>query len=244
MKKNKLLILIMIFLLIPIVYSIETAEVDFIFKRNQTTDLKIPCFDGNNDFCSNSTNCTATIHAPNMSTIVSFQNMTHNPSFFNYTMGNENLTQLGDYLVIMQCEGTNNNGQTQFKFQVTIDGGDTENKASNSAYIAIIIVLIFLTCLVIGGLLLAKSLWLKTTLSLALSLMIMITMRFVAWFVEILTPLKTEMIQTLNRFYQFSIWGFRMTLIAAMFILLLIVLDILRNAGNRKPRKLERFDDL
>jgi len=106
-------------MVLPIVY----ADTTFI-KKDTTTNIKFSCFDSDNNFCDNNTNCTITITNPSFNIIVNNKNMTYNPSYFNYTISGENLSKLGDYNGIMQCKGTSESGKVPIPLKVTLSGND------------------------------------------------------------------------------------------------------------------------
>ena len=107
----------MVYLLVNLV-----SASDFVFKQNQQADIKLSCFNANNSFCSNSTNCTITINTPTSSNIINNKNMTHNPSYYNYTIPPSNLTSFGEYNGVMQCTDGSDEGYTLFTFEITPNG--------------------------------------------------------------------------------------------------------------------------
>jgi len=130
---NKTIILIILILILPI----ALAE-DFFIKQGATTDIKMACFDNNNDFCDSNTNCSLTINNPNMISIINNQNMTYNPNYYNYTIHGSNLTLLGAYYGTMQCQGADYSGKTPFTFKSTISGIEiTEAETTNNLPIII-----------------------------------------------------------------------------------------------------------
>ncbi len=107
----------MLFTVLPIVI----ATPSFFIEQNKDFDLKISCFDNDNNFCDVTTICTITINLPNSTTTINNQNMTFNPSFYNYTINSSDLNVRGEYTVITNCVGTTSGFQT-FSFGVTMDG--------------------------------------------------------------------------------------------------------------------------
>ncbi len=120
---NKLfyiMLLIYFFLIFSYINSVSAS--DFVFKQNQQADIKLSCFNSNNSFCSNSTNCTITINTPTSSNIINNKNMTHNPAYYNYTIPPSNLTSFGEYNGVMQCTDGSDEGYTLFTFEITPNG--------------------------------------------------------------------------------------------------------------------------
>ncbi len=144
-KMKKTIITLILFVILPIVI----ATPSFYVEQNQDYDLKISCFDNNNDFCTVSTVCTLTVILPNSTVIVNNKNMTYNPSFYNYTIKSSNLTLLGEYQVIISCTGTTSGFQT-FSFEVTEDGNVAKIESNiniesdvNTVFFVIVALVIF-----------------------------------------------------------------------------------------------------
>lgn len=119
MDKNlsKLVItLLLTLLLMPLVL----ATPSYIFKKDSSADLKIHCFDLENNLCDEVTiNCYLTIHYPDSNNYLSNVSMTRTSDYYNYTLNS--LTQTGEYPTVVRCEG-NNTGFSTFTFEVTPTG--------------------------------------------------------------------------------------------------------------------------
>jgi len=89
----------------------------------------------------------------------------------------------------------------------------------------------------------AETAWFKTVMALATSILVMSAVRFSGWFIEITNPSQVELIDTMAHFFQWSVWGFRLTLIAAVFILLIIVLNIMFKTDKSKGFKREGWEN-
>ncbi len=140
--KNKIIILIIGLFLI----SFISAEPNFVFKQNTITDLKIACFNEDNEFCASSVNCNITILYPNSTSLVDNPPMTYNINYFNYTLTASNMTTLGEYTVIIVCN-ENTSAGTTFTYQIT-KTGSIFNIPSAIIYIIVLITasgLFFLT---------------------------------------------------------------------------------------------------
>lgn len=107
-SKSKIMILLLL-LIMPL-----TSAQSFTFNQNEVIDLKFPCHDTNNNFCSDQTQCLINIQYPNMTSLVYNGSMTYNYAFFNYTIVTRTL---GVYSVDMSCFG-NTTGFSTFTFEV------------------------------------------------------------------------------------------------------------------------------
>jgi len=116
MKKIILFLIVGLFLI-----SLTSAETSYIFGKNNNVDLKIRCFDENNVYCSNTTNCQVSIIKPNGNNLVNNQSMTTSNTFFNYSLNTSDTNDLGVYSVVGTCQGSNNS-KTTFTFEVTPNG--------------------------------------------------------------------------------------------------------------------------
>lgn len=111
-----------------------------------------------------------------------------------------------------------------------------EGVDSLMAVFATMSVFLFLTTLVVVSLFLARKMWLKVVLSLALSLMITILLRLAGWWVEILYPAETALINTLGVFYGWATKIMYILVAGALIFMVVKILNILRNLNKRKGR--------
>ena len=114
-------------MILPIV---NAAEIDYAFKEGQIVDLKVPCINEDKSYCGSSINCTITVNDPDNINIVNNQDMTHNPSYYNYTINNSLLNKLGVYSTNVNCI----EGYTTFLFEVTKSGAFNDQKESTKNF--------------------------------------------------------------------------------------------------------------
>lgn len=166
----------------------------------------------------------------------------------NYTIYNETKTQVKTanmslfnnsiyYFSFNQSEG---NYLVQFCDNSTREIVVEED--SQMIYFGILLTFIFFIGIVSLLTYIAKKIWLKTSLAILLSILVMSLTRFLSWFVSINHPGEVELINTLDHFYMFTIWGFRFALIAGGFILLMIILQGIKSVGKRKSFDEEKLD--
>lgn len=118
MRKSIILILALC-LLLPMV----SAATDIIFTQDLPADIKVSCLDTNNSYCLPSTYCEATIHDPDMENLVLNGSMTYNPTYWNYTLNENQTAKLGEYPVAIRCEGSNETAAfSTFSILVTENG--------------------------------------------------------------------------------------------------------------------------
>lgn len=239
MKNKVFIITLLVFLL---VLPFVLGEYSYIYKQNALVDFKIPCYDTNYNLCNSNTNCSLSVVYPNGTTLISNATMTSANSFYNYTIPANSFSTIGEYPSFVNCVGETDSGITSFNIKITKHGDDSDQKTDNVSFIMLSLFFGIGIIILIVWIIRTQALWLKTCLSLALSIMIMSLVRFIAWFVEIITPNQIELIDTLYKFYMFSVWGFRMTMIASIFILLIIVLNAMK--PTKKGNTLRGFDNL
>ncbi len=142
MKKT---IILMFLMILPIVI----ATPSFYIEERKDYDLKVACFDADNSFCLVATECNVTISTPNSTVIVNNLAMSFNPSYYNYTIKNNNLRTLGEYQVITQCTGATEGFQT-FSFEVTFDGNAPSTKQNTGLNLFYIMLASSFLFLIIG----------------------------------------------------------------------------------------------
>lgn len=120
----KILLIIGIILLgIPFVKS----EVSTIYyPQNQTTDIKIPCWN-NNTYCSTGSKCNITIAYSNDSLLVNNLDMTNTNGIFNYTLTPAQTSTKGIYKEYVICSDGANNGYSAVQFYITGKGNPPGN---------------------------------------------------------------------------------------------------------------------
>ena len=67
-----------------------------------------------------------------------------------------------------------------------------------------------------------------------ITIMITTLTRFTAWFIEITNPAETNLISTLQYFYVFSIWGMRISILFAVFFLIVVIFNIFKGMGRKR----------
>jgi len=136
--------------------------------------------------------------------------------------------------VIGYCNETiTHTNQSLASSDYTITKTCTEEYNNNSFYI-IILVFLFFTGLVGVALFKAEATWVKTVCVMGLSILLMSLTRFMSWFVSITNPAEVELINTLDHYFMFAVWGFRIVTIAAMFVLLIIIINSIRDNKSKK----------
>lgn len=161
----------------------------------------------------------------------------------NYTIHNEsgteiknsNMTLLNDTIYYFEFE------ESLGSYIVTLCDNSTreiivEGEDNMLIYFGILLVFIFFIGLVVMALYYANPIWLKTCIAMGLSILVMSLTRFMSWFVSINHPSELELINTLDHFYMFAVWGFRVVTIAAVFILLIIIVNSIRDYKREKWR--------
>ena len=99
--------------------TLVSAAYSFNVEINKPYNLKIPCVDSNGTICPNTVLCSLTlIH--NNDDLVKNATMTWNYNYYNYTINETYLTNLGTTEGIVNC----NNGFTRFNILVTNTGED------------------------------------------------------------------------------------------------------------------------
>jgi len=141
--------IIFITFILFILFPLTSAQTNFVFKQSDAIDLKVACFDENNNFCNASVICNLTILRPNHQVIINNKQMTNNTAFYNLTLNSTDVSVLGKYSTIGICTG-NKTGFSTFTFQVTKTGVElTQEKAL--VYIGALALLVFLFVVNIGG---------------------------------------------------------------------------------------------
>ncbi len=150
MKKTIIITMLMVYLLVNLVFA-----ADFVFKQSTEIDFKIPCFNSTNDFCPATTDCTLTVTNQSLTIIINNQNMTHNTSFYNYTIPATNLSSLGEYKATIQCTDVTESGYYIVTFEVTEDGTPSAIKETNRDIREVgvtVLIIVFILILFIVGL--------------------------------------------------------------------------------------------
>lgn len=113
----------------------------------------------------------------------------------------------------------------------------------NYSFISIIFVLLFMASFLILGIYVVERVWVKTLLVNALTLVSILVMRFISWFVSITNPEEINLINTLDHYYQWSIWGFRVMLVLNMFVILILIFNGIKRSASQQKRDDDEWDD-
>lgn len=107
---------------IPIVLMLLLVSASETFKQNSEISLKAKCTDIDGNYCSTDVGCWITIFYPNSSVMTENQQMSHNPSFYNYTIAPEDTMPLGTYNYDVLCNRSILTGSDPDSFEITPTG--------------------------------------------------------------------------------------------------------------------------
>lgn len=110
------------------------------YTLNEELDIKIVCL--NNGYCSDASFCNINVIDPDSNLIVTNQNMTHNISYFNYTIIPN---KTGMYNVKGFCKDGSLSEQIDYTFEITQDGTVL---GTSQALINILLILLFIGLLI------------------------------------------------------------------------------------------------
>jgi hypothetical protein len=131
--KNKFILLSVVSLLFLFSVFItpfsSATDSSFVFKASEEINLKVTCFDTNNTYCNNATQCLITILYPNATTLINNQYMTWNAAYHNYTLNPSQTSTIGEYSVVVNCLGLEN-GYTTFNFEISPSGVSSTSAGS------------------------------------------------------------------------------------------------------------------
>jgi len=165
MKKITIISMLAMILLIILPLATGAIENELVFKVGEEGDLRRPCFDDNN-FCDSSFDCNLTVSKNDGDAFITNQQMTYNPTYYNYTFIAQDT---GYYNAIMVCSDGSDSGRDTFTFLVN-NSGTASTITKLWAEIFAIIVLITL-----AGLLIYSTLSIATFAPLKYSLGIIAT---------------------------------------------------------------------
>ena len=125
--------------IIPLVSGEGT---EYVYRQNDVVDLTISCFDGTNNYCSDTTNCNITIFYPNSTLLVNNQKMSYGVSYYNYTIQSNQTKVVGEYSVVAACFDVEN-GYSTFNYDITPSGNkDVTQAESIILFIPVLIIII------------------------------------------------------------------------------------------------------
>jgi len=132
-------------MLILIVTPMVFAE-DLVFKKDNTIDLKVNCFDVENDVCAGE--CSLSVLYPNNSLYINSVKMSKNNLFYNYTLQDSSI--IGKYSAVVNCSDTSASGYTNFNFYINARGDKPDIAQSIIYFILLLLIGIFLILSVYG----------------------------------------------------------------------------------------------
>lgn len=126
----------MLLLLIPLSLAQESSEqTSYTFKQGSEVNFQWKCFDENNNYCSSSTTLTISITGPNGTNIIDNSSMTHNPTYYNYSLPT---SDLGTYKALINSY--NGNATSSFTYTITPTGfAHSTSQGINSSIILIVV---------------------------------------------------------------------------------------------------------
>lgn len=147
---EKLKTYIVLIFLVVLLLPLASPAASYVFQKNTNPDLKISCFDIDNDLCNDEVVCYLTMHYPGkygQANIYSNASMTQSAdlNYFNHTLQNLNVS--GEYPVTVRCVG-NTTGFSTFSIEVNPTGISQSSLLNNPV---ILIIGIFALVLVVMG---------------------------------------------------------------------------------------------
>ena len=130
-----LMCMIFVMLMIPMVSGLT-------YMQDTNIDLKITCVDNDDVLCDENTNCSINVLRPN-GTLMIYQNMSRLNNQYNYTLNDTQTSIIGTYSATILCDGSSDDGYTQFDFDITESGFDYQPEY----VLPVIIFMIFLILL-------------------------------------------------------------------------------------------------
>lgn len=104
---------------------------------------------------------------------------------------------------------------------------------NNQSFLITAIIFMFITSLVVVGLIISNKIWLKVVLAVALSICLTTLTRFASWFMSITNPAETNLISTLDFFYSLGVRSMYFLIAGACIFLVVMAINVARD----KPRK-------
>jgi len=143
---KQITIFILAFLL---VLPFVLGESSFVFKQDDTVDLKIPVTNSDNSIITTSTSCNITIRNGKDVILVQDGIMSFNSAgYFNYTLNDT--STLGQHPVFITCTDGADNGFSSFSFDITATG-DILTTGTSIIYVIFLIAIIFTFGLTVWG---------------------------------------------------------------------------------------------
>lgn len=135
MKRNIILVGILILLVIPLVASQLT------FQQGAEADVKVPCIN-NGSYCSDTSVCNLTIVRPDGIILIDNEIMTFNTSYHNYTLLDSQTRTLGTHPSSVVCLDGSLRGASTFEIAITPSGTERINSGEGISLVAALISMI------------------------------------------------------------------------------------------------------
>ena len=130
--KKTIITIILILIALPL---ITATDIEYTFKQNTISNLRVGCTDATNLPCNSSVVCNISVFNPDGSPLINNQQMTRNDLEYNYSLSSTQTANIGVYSSVVQCQSVLLGTKT-FNYEVTSTG----NKGQYSSYILLFII--------------------------------------------------------------------------------------------------------
>lgn len=134
--KIRIILALFVFCFFVLINNVN-AEPAYTGVQGENMDLKVSCFDTDNDFCDDATDCEITIFKPDQLVLVNNQSMEYMGTYFNYSLSSDQNDDIGVYSAVVRCEGSTI-GYTTFNYEIVEKRG-----SFLQSYLYIIIIIIW-----------------------------------------------------------------------------------------------------
>ena len=100
---------------------IGSVSAGLIYKQSTEISISLPCIN-NGSFCSDTSTCNITIVKPNSDLLIDNSPMTNQLSFHNYSLRENETTDLGIHFSTVACNDGARNGVSTFEYLITRSG--------------------------------------------------------------------------------------------------------------------------
>ncbi len=142
---------------------------------------------------------------------------------FDISINSSVFSVMGFHSFILQCNSSSIGGFIAGSFEVT-ETGQTQT-FNNYSFLFAGLVFMFFSIITLVSIYLSKTMHIKVILTILLTILITSLLRFAGWFIEITNSNETILISTLQRFYGFTIWGMRISILFAVFYLIYLIFE-------------------
>ena len=183
------------------------------YKQSTEIDLKIPCFNNTDAFCSKGSYCNITVYNPASILLLDSVNMTNQGAYFNATLSPSDSSVNGEYSTIIQCTDGIQNGFSTFNFNITPNGEEID-EGTAIFRIGLIVILLILLIFCAFGFFKVETPFMKT-LFFGIGWLLLTALFYICW------------VSSVNFFYsnqfigKFFYWGFVLAEILLFPLLLL-----------------------